>query len=72
MTQTNELPEASSLHPRDIAMLQRVMSKAALEGDTLIDRDVRAATLVRLFQSGIRTEAGLLAALGYTDAESPA
>jgi hypothetical protein len=72
MTQTNELHEALSLHPRDITMLQRVMSAAALEGDTSIDREVRAATVIRLFQSGIRTEAGLLAVLGYPDAESTA
>lgn len=61
----SELQSAGILEPDDMALLQRVFEKTALEGDTDIDRETRAAALVRLFQSGANSEEALLQAMGY-------
>ncbi|MHB2263615.1 hypothetical protein [Aliihoeflea sp. PC F10.4] len=70
MTEQNE--RFSAFHPRDISLLKQVMAAAELDEDTPLDRDARAAALIRLFQSGIRTEAELLSALGYSDFDGAA
>lgn len=58
---------APALQSTDVAFLRAVFVRMQLEDDTDIDRETRAASLVRLFQSGIRSEVELMAALGYTD-----
>lgn len=67
MTQKNE--DFSAFRPRDIGLLKRVMLSAELDGDTPLDREARAAALIRLFQSGLRSESELLSALGYSEPE---
>jgi len=67
MTQQNK--DFSAFHPRDIDLLKRVMLLAELDGDTPLDREARAAALIRLFQNGLRSESELLSALGYSDTE---
>lgn len=54
---------ASFLTPEDLALLGRVLDKLQLPSDTAIDREVRAAALLQLFQTGICDEDGLIDAL---------
>lgn len=53
----------SFLKPDDLALLCRVLDRLELPGDTLVDRDMRAATVVRLFQAGICDEEELFKAM---------
>jgi hypothetical protein len=59
------LANAGIFQPQDLALLSDVFSRMALEGDTDADRQWRAATLVRLYQSGATTVPQLTAAMGY-------
>lgn len=51
------------LTPDDLMLLSRVMDRFHLSADTAVDRDMRAATLVRLFQAGICDEEELFKAM---------
>ena len=56
------------LTPEDLDLLSRVFDAARRSGDTDLDLECRAASLVQLFQSGIRDEAQLLAVFSYSEA----
>ena len=56
---------AGVLHPDELAILDRVFDKLALERDSALDRAARAAVLVQLYQAGMTTEEALLEAMGY-------
>lgn len=51
------------LTPDDLMLLSRVMDRLHLSADTAVDRDMRAATLVRLFQADICDEEELFKAM---------
>ena len=61
----SELANSGVLRPQDLALLSDVFQKMELDGDTDADRQWRAATLVRLYQSGASTVPQLMAAMGY-------
>lgn len=50
--------------PRDMAMLCRVLDRTTPPGTSAVERLGRAATVVRLFQSGIELEQELVSVLG--------
>lgn len=54
---------ASFLSPDDLALLSRVLERLHLSGDTALDREMRAATVFRLFQAGICDEEELVEAM---------
>jgi hypothetical protein len=66
MTLSSVLAGAGIFRPEEINLLYEVFDEMALEGDTDIDRETRAGSLVRLYQSGKRTRESLLLAMGYT------
>lgn len=69
----SELADSGVLRPQDLALLSDVFQKMELDGDTDADRQWRAATLVRLYQSGASTVPQLMAAMGYeVDSSFPA
>lgn len=73
MTLHTALAQAGILSTEEISFLRRVFEKMALEGDTDLERDARASTLVNLYRSGLSTEDELLKAFGYdVDTEAPA
>jgi hypothetical protein len=57
-------PEFGYLSSRDLDMLTRVLEMTSPEGASESERQARAATLVRLFQSGLTTEEALIAEVG--------
>lgn len=54
---------ASFLTPDDLALLGRVLDRLQLPSDSAIDREVRAAALLQIFQTGISDEEELIKAL---------
>lgn len=56
---------AGIFEPEDVATIKAAFDRMALPEDTAIDRQTRAAALVRVYQNGTMTETGLLAAMGY-------
>lgn len=63
------LEDRGIFEPEDIATLRSVFERARLDTDTEIDREARAASLIKLFDSGLRTEEELFAALGHSPTE---
>lgn len=61
---------AGILEPDDMAILTQVFETLALDTDTDIDREARAAALVRLYQSGVTTEEQLLEAAGHSPSDT--
>lgn len=65
MSLKSAMANAGVFKPQDLTLLSDVFRRMELEGDTDADRQWRAATLVRLYQSGTSTVPQLMAAMGY-------
>lgn len=57
---------AGILEAADLDLLQLVFEKTHLPEDTDLDRETRAAALIRIFSTGARSEDELLDSLGYS------
>lgn len=60
------------LTPEDLSLLFRVLGKLQCPGDTVIDRETRAAALLQIFQSGICDEDRLVEAMTRRGHDIPA
>lgn len=65
------LTRSGVFNPADMSILRATFAKAHLPEDTPLDREMRAAALIRLFDSGVRCEEELLRALGFDMVSEP-
>lgn len=65
MSLNSALSGAGAFKPQEIVFLRTVLDQMTFENDTEVDRQTRAAALVRLYQSGIRTPQELFSSMGY-------
>ncbi len=63
MEMERKLPEAIAMRPEDLRMLERTLESVLPPGSTAAEREFRAATLVNLFRSGLRSEIALVRAV---------
>lgn len=65
----NALKSHGIFQPAEISLLRSAYEKLDLPEDTDIDRETRAAALIRLFSSGMQSEEELLKAFGHTSGD---